>query len=93
MVVSLWRDVIGDTMEVPKRTLTRRVKTPNLQGTENRIAMLFPSVFWDRKVHFLRPVGGDYTFANNHALGVSNVLCAWIRPSAVDKVRILHPKP
>lgn len=48
--------------------------------------MLFPKVFWNDTAHFLRPVAGNYTFANNHALGVKNVLCAWIRPAAVDKV-------
>lgn len=41
-----------------------------------------PSVqcFWPAAPHFLRPVSGRYTFANMHALGVTNVLCAWVRP-------------
>lgn len=37
-------------------------------------------VFWPAEQHFLRPVGGRYTFANMHALGVQSVLSAWVRP-------------
>lgn len=37
-------------------------------------------VFWPEEQHFLRPVTGHYTFANMHALGVPNVLSAWVRP-------------
>lgn len=37
-------------------------------------------VFWPAEQHFLRPVVGHYTFANMHALGVPNVLSAWVRP-------------
>ncbi|KAL4420498.1 hypothetical protein ABPG75_010154 [Micractinium tetrahymenae] len=50
-------------------------------GTENRVAMLFDEVFWPEGQHFLRPVDGRYTYANLHALGVGNVLCAWVRPA------------
>lgn len=55
-------------------------------GTENRVAMVFPSVFWPENVHFLRPISGRYTFNNLHALGVKNVLNAWVRPHAVEEV-------
>lgn len=41
----------------------------------------FGQVFWPEEQHFLRPVRGRYTFANLHALGVGNVLCAWVRPA------------
>jgi len=58
-------------------------------GTENRIAMLFETPFWPETIHFLRPLSGDYTFANVHALGVPNTLCAWVRPSAIDRVEAL----
>ncbi|KAL4530257.1 hypothetical protein Ndes2437B_g03764 [Nannochloris sp. 'desiccata'] len=58
-------------------------------GTENRIAMLFDTPFWPETPHFLRPLSGDYTFANVHALGVPNALCAWVRPGAVDRVEAL----
>jgi hypothetical protein len=58
-------------------------------GTENRIAMLFDTPFWPETTHFLRPISGDYTFANVHALGVPNTLCAWVRPSAIDRVEAL----
>ena len=37
-------------------------------------------VFWPATQHFLRPVTGHYTFSNVHAMGVTNVLCAWVRP-------------
>jgi len=49
-------------------------------GTENRVALLFPAAFWPADPHFLRPLAGRYTYINLHALGVPNVLCAWIRP-------------
>lgn len=39
-----------------------------------------PQCFWPAAPHFLRPVKGRYTFANMHALGLTNVLCAWVRP-------------
>ncbi len=58
-------------------------------GTENRVAMLFDAPFWPETPHFLRPLSGDYTFANVHALGVPNTLCAWVRPGAVDRVEAL----
>jgi hypothetical protein len=61
-------------------------------GTENRVAMLFPKVFWDKEAHFLRPMKGRYTFSNNHALGISNILCAWIRPDAVDALEAMTPE-
>eukprot|EP00887_Chlorella_sp_A99_P004508 scaffold34.g4508.t1 len=54
-------------------------------GTENRVAMLFPKRFWPETPHFLRPVTGRYTYANMHALGLENVLCAW----AVDAVEAM----
>ncbi|EFN52584.1 hypothetical protein CHLNCDRAFT_138597 [Chlorella variabilis] len=53
-------------------------------GTENRVAMLFEEVFWPEGPHFLRPLHGRYTFSNLHALGVENVLCAWVRPQDID---------
>jgi len=53
-------------------------------GTENRVAMVFSEVFWPVENHFLRPVFGHYTFANMHALHNNKVLCAWVRPSAID---------
>ncbi|KAK3239773.1 hypothetical protein CYMTET_50326 [Cymbomonas tetramitiformis] len=58
-------------------------------GTENRCAMLFPRAFWhghasSQEAHFLRPITGHYTYVNLHALGVVNVLCAWIRPASVE---------
>lgn len=37
--------------------------------------------FWPEQPHFLRPTTGRYTFANMHALGVTNVLSAWVRPA------------
>jgi monoamine oxidase len=58
-------------------------------GTENRVAMLFPSLFWPADVYFLRPTTGRYTFSNLHALGVERVLCAWVRPDAVAAVEAL----
>jgi hypothetical protein len=41
-----------------------------------------PQVFWPEEPHALRPLTGRYTFSNLHALGVGNVLCAWVRPQA-----------
>ena len=58
-------------------------------GTENRVAMLFPTLFWPGDVYFLRPTLGRYTFSNLHALGVERVLCAWVRPDAVAEVEAL----
>eukprot|EP00884_Botryococcus_braunii_P001035 jgi/Botrbrau1/10932/Bobra.0025s0105.1 len=58
-------------------------------GTENRVAMLFPKVFWDEEAHFIRPILGPYTFFNAHAFGVTNVLAAWVRPEAIEKVEKL----
>jgi len=58
-------------------------------GTENRVAMVFKNVFWPTGHHFLRPVFGKYTFANLHALLDNNVLCAWVRPSAIDTVEAM----
>jgi monoamine oxidase len=58
-------------------------------GTENRVAMLFPALFWPADVYFLRPTLGRYTFSNLHALGVERVLCAWVRPDAVADVEAL----
>jgi monoamine oxidase len=58
-------------------------------GTENRVAMLFPSLFWPGDVFFLRPESGRYTYSNLHALGVERVLCAWVRPDAVAEVEAL----
>lgn len=55
-------------------------------GTENRVAMVFHNVFWPENTHFLRPVFGNYTFANLHALMGNNVLCAWVRPASIDLV-------
>ncbi len=58
-------------------------------GTENRVAMLFPALFWPADVYFLRPAEGRYTFSNLHAMGVERVLCAWVRPDAVADVEAL----
>jgi len=55
-------------------------------GTENRVAMVFENAFWPVMNHFLRPVEGNYTFANLHAMLQNNVLCAWVRPNAIDTV-------
>lgn len=44
-------------------------------------------VFWPAEPHFLRPVEGRYTYANLHALGVQNVLCAWVRPEVRRRCR------
>jgi len=80
------------TFQPPLPQFKQDAITSLAMGTENRVAMLFPRVFWDAKSHFLRPVSGDYTFANNHALGVKNVLCAWVRPHAVDKLESMSPQ-
>ena len=61
-------------------------------GTENRVAMLFdPSKapFWPTDAHFLRPVHGRYTFANLHALGLTGVLCAWVRAKHIEEVEAM----
>lgn len=61
-------------------------------GTENRVAMLFdPSKapFWPADAHFLRPVHGRYTFANLHALGLTGVLCAWVRAKHIEEVEAM----
>merc|ERR1711865_909235 len=58
-------------------------------GTENRVAMVFKNVFWPTGHHFLRPVFGKYTFANLHALLDNHVLCAWVRPGAIDAVEAM----
>lgn len=57
-------------------------------GTENRIVLLFKKAFWPG-AHFLRPLQGRYTYMNLHALGVTGVLCAWVRPHAILEVEAL----
>jgi hypothetical protein len=42
-------------------------------------------VFWDEKAHFIRPVTGAFTFFNGHAMGLTNVLSAWVRPEVMAR--------
>jgi hypothetical protein len=55
-------------------------------GTENRVALLFDQPFWPLQPQVLRPCAGRYTYLNLHAMGVPNVLCAWVRPEAAADV-------
>ena len=51
--------------------------------------MVFKNVFWPTQNHFLRPIFGKYTFANMHAILGNRVLCAWVRPKAIDEVEAM----
>ena len=82
----------GDVAFEPKLPPFKQSAIDNLgMGTENRVAMLFDpaDVFWPEDAHFLRPVRGRYTFANLHALGLTGVLCAWVRAKHIEEVEAM----
>lgn len=55
-------------------------RLPDARLPARPASRLLLQVFWPEGPHFLRPLHGRYTFSNLHALGVENVLCAWVRP-------------